>query len=38
MNPHWYDLAAEWQDVYKPDPGVVGTARQALRGLNGRSG
>jgi len=18
MNPHWYDLAAEWEDVYKP--------------------
>ena len=19
MNPHWRDLAADWQDVYKPD-------------------
>jgi putative endonuclease len=27
MNPHWHDLAAEWENVYKPDPGVVGTAR-----------
>ena len=38
MNPHWYDLASQWEDVYKPDPGVVGTARRVLRGLNGHSG
>ena len=38
MNPHWYDLAAEWENVYKPDPGVVGTTRRVLRGLDGRSG
>lgn len=20
MNPHWHDLAAKWEDVYKPAP------------------
>ena len=33
MNPHWHDLAAEWQDVYKPVNRVHSDARQILHGL-----
>jgi putative endonuclease len=33
MNPHWHDLAEEWQDVYKPVNRVPGDPRQILHGL-----
>ena len=33
MNPHWHDLAAEWQDVHKPISRVPGDPRQILHGL-----
>ena len=33
MNPHWHDLAAEWQDVYKPVNRVPADPRQILHGL-----
>ncbi|HVO81435.1 MAG TPA: GIY-YIG nuclease family protein [Terriglobales bacterium] len=35
-NPHWRDLAADWENIYKPDPGVEGAPRKILRGLEGR--
>lgn len=38
MNPHWHDLAAEWQDVYKPVNRVPADPREILHGLKGRSG
>jgi hypothetical protein len=33
MNPHWHDLAAEWQDVYKPVNRVPADPREILHGL-----
>jgi len=33
MNPHWYDLAEEWQDVYKPVNRVPAGPREILHGL-----
>jgi putative endonuclease len=33
MNPHWYDLAAEWGEVYKPVIRVPADPRQILHGL-----
>jgi hypothetical protein len=33
MNPHWRDLAAEWQDVYKPVNRVPAGPREILHGL-----
>jgi len=38
MNPHWHDLAAEWEDVYKPVDRVPADPREILHGLKGRSG
>jgi putative endonuclease len=32
-NPHWHDLALEWQDVYKPVNRVPADPRQILHGL-----
>jgi len=38
MNPHWYDLAELWWDLYKPD--ATGAAREIPRpaGKRGASG
>ncbi len=33
INPHWHDLAAEWQDLYKPVNRVPDNPRQILHGL-----
>ena len=33
MNPHWHDLAAEWQDVYKPVNPAPANPREILHGL-----
>jgi putative endonuclease len=33
MNPHRHDLAAEWQDVYKPVNRVPADPREILHGL-----
>jgi putative endonuclease len=33
MNPHWHDLAAEWQDAYKPVNRVLADPREILHGL-----
>ena len=33
MNPHWHDLAAEWQDVYKPVNRIPSDPREILHGL-----
>lgn len=33
MNPHWHDLAAEWQDVYKLVNRVPADPREILHGL-----
>jgi putative endonuclease len=33
MNPHWHDLAAEWQDTYKPINRVPADPREILPGL-----
>jgi len=33
MNPRWHDLAAEWQDLYKPVNRVHADSRQILHGL-----
>ncbi|MGH9501427.1 MAG: GIY-YIG nuclease family protein [Terriglobales bacterium] len=33
MNPHWHDLAAEWQDVHKPVDRAPADPRQILHGL-----
>jgi len=33
MNPRWHDLAAEWQDVYKPVNRVPADPREILHGL-----
>jgi hypothetical protein len=33
MNPHWRDLAAEWQDVYKPMNRIPADPREILHGL-----
>jgi putative endonuclease len=32
-NPHWHDLAAEWEDLYKPVDRTPANPRQILRGL-----
>jgi putative endonuclease len=32
-NPHWHDLAADWQNLYKPVDRTPANARQILRGL-----
>jgi len=32
-NPHWHDLASEWQDLYKPVDRGPTDPRQILRGL-----
>jgi putative endonuclease len=32
-NPHWHDLAAEWQDLYKPVDRSPANPRQILPGL-----
>jgi hypothetical protein len=31
MNPHWHDLAAKWQDVYKPVNRVPADPREIRR-------
>jgi putative endonuclease len=33
INPHWYDLAAEWQDVFKPVDRVLADPREILQRL-----
>ncbi|MGH9539354.1 MAG: GIY-YIG nuclease family protein [Terriglobales bacterium] len=38
MNPHWHDLAAEWQDLYKPESGAPASARKILHGLKAAQG
>ena len=32
-NPHWHDLAADWEDLYKPVNRTPANPRQILRGL-----
>jgi len=32
-NLHWHDLAADWQDLYKPVDRIPLNAREILRGL-----
>jgi len=32
-NPHWHDLAADWEDLYKPVNRIPLDAREILRGL-----
>jgi putative endonuclease len=32
-NPHWHDLAADWENLYKPVDRTPAAARQILRGL-----
>jgi putative endonuclease len=32
-NPHWHDLAADWEDLYKPLDRTPGNTREILRGL-----
>jgi putative endonuclease len=36
INPHWYDLAAEWGDAYKPECGVTPRKVPRLAGENAR--
>jgi putative endonuclease len=33
MNPHWHDLAADWENLYKPVDRTPANARAILRGL-----
>jgi putative endonuclease len=33
LNPHWHDLAAEWEDLCKPVDRTPGNTREILRGL-----
>jgi hypothetical protein len=33
MNPHWYDLAAKWQDLYKPAGQAPADPRKIVLGL-----
>jgi putative endonuclease len=33
MNPHWHDLAADWEDLYKPVDRTPANPREILRGL-----
>jgi putative endonuclease len=33
MNPHWHDLATEWEDLYKPVDRTPVNPREILRGL-----
>jgi len=33
MNPHWHDLASDWEDLYKPVDRTPANPRQILRGL-----
>jgi putative endonuclease len=32
-NPHWHDLAAEWEDLHKPTDRTPADPRKILRGL-----
>jgi putative endonuclease len=32
-NPHWHDLAADWENLYRPVDRTPAAARQILRGL-----
>ena len=32
-NPHWHDLAADWENLYKPSDRAPATPRKILRGL-----
>jgi len=32
-NPHWHDLAADWENLYKPVDRTPANPRQILRGL-----
>lgn len=32
-NPHWHDLAADWENLYKPPDRTVASPREILRGL-----
>jgi hypothetical protein len=33
MNPHWHDLAADWEDLYKPVNRTPANPHQILHGL-----
>jgi putative endonuclease len=33
INPHWHDLAADWEDLYKPVDRTPANPREILRGL-----
>jgi hypothetical protein len=33
VNPHWHDLASEWENLYKPVDRTSASPREILRGL-----
>ena len=33
VNPHWHDLASEWENLYKPVDRTPSSPREILRGL-----